>query len=383
MPFTAIGRSAETGLPPLMSEAANRPAGQPIRVAFVSDSMPERNGVGAYYADLIAQLDGNGFAPTFVCPGGAASGGFHFPLPGDSTQQVFVPSPREFKRIMKRLEPQVVVVATPGPYGMLGVRWARKLGVRLIVGFHTDYAGVTDLYQRSVLRVFSRGYFRIVDRLMFRYADYVLANSAQMIEQAESMGARKVSRIGTLLPRSVLETSQVPPRATFRQILFAGRLAMEKRLHEVLEAAERLPALRFVIAGDGPLRAQVEAAAGRLENLDYLGWLTRPALLQQMDASDALVLPSELESFGNVALEAMGRGRIAVVTDTCGIVNWPSLAGHLVVFALETPLWQVLDDIAQWPDQRRIALSEGASRAARDLNRDSLSQWRQLLEPES
>ena len=366
-----------------MSETAGHPAGEPIRVAFVSDSMPERNGVGAYYADLIDQLDGNGFAPTFVCPGGAASGGFHFPLPGDSTQQVFVPSPREFKRIMQRLKPQVVVVATPGPYGMLGVRWARKLGVRLIVGFHTDYAGVTDLYQRSVLRVFSRGYFRIVDRLMFRYADHVLANSAQMIEQAESLGARKVSRIGTLLPRSVLETRRVPPRATFRQVLFAGRLAMEKRLHAVLEAAERLPAIRFVIAGDGPLRTQVEAAAGRLENLDYLGWLTRPALLQQMDASDALVLPSELESFGNVALEAMGRGRIAVVTDTCGIVNWPSLVEHLVVFALDTPLWKVLDDIAQWPDQRRIAISEGASRAARDLNRDSLSQWRHLLEPES
>lgn len=366
-----------------MSETANHAVCEPIRIAFVSDSMPERNGVGAYYADLIDQLDGNGFAPTFICPGGAASGGFHFPLPGDSTQQVFVPSPREFKSIMKRLEPQVVVVATPGPYGMLGVRWARKLDVRLIVGFHTDYAGVTDLYRRSVLRIFSRGYFRIVDRLMFRYADHVLANSAQMMKQAEAMGARKVSRIGTLLPRSVLETPRVPPRATFRQVLFAGRLAMEKRLHEVLEAAERLPDIRFVIAGDGPLRAQVEAAAGRLENLDYLGWLTRPALLQQMDAADALVLPSELESFGNVALEAMGRGRIAVVTDTCGIVNWPNLAGHLVVFELDTPLWQVLAEIAGWPEQRRVALSKGARKAALELNRDSLSQWRQLLEPES
>ncbi|HKL49719.1 MAG TPA: glycosyltransferase [Wenzhouxiangellaceae bacterium] len=364
-----------------MAERATAYGGEPVRVAFVSDSMPERNGVGAYYADLIDQLDGQGFAPTFVCPGGATSGGFSFPLPGDSTQQVFVPSPREFRRIMTRLEPKVIVVATPGPYGMLGVRWARKLGVRLIVGFHTDYAGVTDLYQRSVLRVFSRGYFRVVDRLMFRYADHVLANSAQMIEQAEAMGARKVSRVGTLLPRSVLETPLVPPRSSFGRVLFAGRLAMEKRLHTVLEAAERLPDIRFVIAGDGPLKGEVEAAAARLDNLDYLGWLTRPQLLQQMDAADALVLPSELESFGNVALEAMGRGRIAVVTDTCGIVNWPNLAEHMMVFALETPLWQVLDEMSEWPPQRRIALSEGASRAARKLNRDSLLQWRQLLAP--
>lgn len=354
-----------------------------VRVAFVSDSIPERNGVGAYYADLIEQLDVHGFAPTLLCPGGAASGGFHFPLPGDATQQVFVPSLRAFSKVMRQLKPQVVVVATPGPYGMLGVRWAKKLGVRLIVGFHTDYAGVTDLYQRSLLRVFSRRYFRIADRLMFRYADHVLANSAQMIEHAESMGARKISRIGTLLPRSVLETPLEAPRKTFDQVLFAGRLAMEKRLHTVLDAAGRLPDIRFVIAGDGPLKAEIEAAAGRLDNLHYVGWLTRPALLQQMDAADALVLPSELESFGNVALEAMGRGRIAVVTDSCGIVNWPSLVEHMVVFALDTPLWQVLGNIAGWSPQRRISLSEGASGAARGLNGESLSQWRRLLAPEA
>lgn len=365
-----------------MAEAAAPPDPAPVRVAFVSDSMPERNGVGAYYADLIAQLDGQGFAPTFLCPGGAASGGFHFPLPGDATQHVFVPSPREFRRMMKELRPQVVVVATPGPYGMLGVRWARKLGVRLIVGFHTDYAGVTDLYQRSLLRVFSRGYFRVVDRLMFRYADHVLANSEQMIRQAEALGARKVSRIGTLLPKPVLETALVPPRPKLDQVLFAGRLAMEKRLHTVIEAAEKLPGIRFVIAGDGPLKKDVENAAARLSNLDYLGWLSRPQLLAQMDAADALVLPSELESFGNVALEAMGRGRIAVVTDTCGIVNWPELAEYMAIFGLDTPLWQVLENVGDWTDARRIALAEGACRAARELNRTSLDQWRRLLKPD-
>ena len=357
-------------------------AAAPLRVAFVSDAMPERNGVGAYYADLIAQLEGTDFAATFLCPGGAASGGFHFPLPGDATQDVFVPSPREFRRIMERLQPQVVVVATPGPYGMLGVRWARKLGVRLIVGFHTDYAGVTDLYKGSLLRLFSRGYFRVVDRVMFRYADHVLANSAQMIEQAEAMGARKLSRIGTLLPKSVLETERVSPRPELKQVLFAGRLAMEKRLHTVLEAAEKLPGIRFVIAGEGPQKAEVESAAGHLSNLEYLGWLSRPDLIAQMDAADALVLPSELESFGNVALEAMGRGRIAVVTDTCGIVNWPGLAEQMVVFGLGTPLWQVLENIADWPDARRIALAEGACSAARELNHASLLQWQRMLQPD-
>ena len=350
-----------------------------VSVAFVSDSMPERNGVGAYYADLIAQLDPGEFDARFLCPGGQIRGGLHFPLPGDATQQVYLPSPRAFARAMKDLLPDAVVVATPGPFGMLGARWARKLGARLIFGFHTDYAGVTDLYQRSVLKVFSRGYFRVVDRMLFKRADHVLANSAAMIAQAERMGARRVSRIGTLLPKSVLETPVRVSDGAFGQVLFAGRLAPEKRLHTVVEAAEAHPGIRFVIAGEGPQKSEIEAAAARLQNLDYVGWLSREGLCAQMDAADALLLPSEMESFGNVALEAMGRGRIAVVTDTCGIVNWPALAEHMVVFGLQQSLSDVLSDLACWPDERRAELARRAEQAARTLNRESLDQWRELL----
>lgn len=353
-----------------------------VRVAFVSDSMPERNGVGAYYADLIAQLVGEGIEARFLCPGGETTGGLHFPLPGDATQHIYLPSPREFGRLIRPLDPSVIVVATPGPYGMLGARWARKLGARLIFGFHTDYAGVTDLYQKSVLKFFSRGYFRVVDRMLFRRADHVLANSQPMIEQAKRLGARNVSRIGTLLPEPVLETPRVPLRGELEQVLFAGRLAPEKRLHTIIESAERLPDIRFVIAGEGPQKAEVEAAAGRLENLDYVGWLDRAGLVAQMDAADALVLPSEMESFGNVALEAMGRGRIAVVTDTCGIVNWDRLRPHLVVFGLETPLHAVLAELAERPPERRAELGGSAAGAALRLNRDSLAQWLDLLVPD-
>jgi len=360
---------------------AGRPRRAPARVAFVSDSVPERNGVGAYYADLIAQLDPGGFDARFLCPGGEAVGGLHFPLPGDATQHVFLPSPRAFAGLMKDLRPDVVVVATPGPYGMLGARWARKLGARLIFGFHTDYAGVTDLYQRSLLKYLSRGYFRIVDRMLFRRADRVLANSAAMIAQAERMGARHVSRIGTLLPRPVLEAPLAEPRRELVEVVFAGRLAPEKRLHTVIESAEALPAIRFVVAGDGPLKSEVESAAARLANFDYVGWLDRDGLRARIDAADALVLPSEMESFGNVALEAMGRARLAVVTETCGIVNWPELAEQMVVFGLDTPLSEVLAEIAAWPPERRAGRALAACRAARELNRRSLAQWCDLLRP--
>lgn len=360
----------------------------PARVAFVSDSMPERNGVGAYYADLIDQLAAveqpRRFEISFLCPGGDARAKLRFPLPGDRTQRVFLPSPREFGRILRRLAPDVVVVATPGPFGLLGQRWARKLGATLIFGYHTDFAGVTDMYRFSLFRALSRGYFRRVDRLLFRRADWVLANSQSMIEQARASGAKRVRRIGTLLPRSLLEVPPSTPGADLKRIVFAGRLAPEKRLETVLEAAEALPGLEFVIAGDGPLKDSVRRRAGELSNLRYAGWLSREALMQELDAADALVLPSEFESFGNVALEAMARQRIAIVTGGCGIAHWRRLARHLVVFDAGEPLTEVLRALKRRPPCERAALAAGAREAAVALNAESLQQWIALLaDPET
>ncbi len=352
----------------------------PRRIAFVSDSMPERNGVGAYYTDLVEQLDPVRFRIRFLCPGRTRSL-LRMPLPGDRTQALVLPPPMRIARELRDFAPDVIVAATPGPWGLLGVRWARRLGARLIVGFHTDYAGVTDLYGRSIFKRLSRGYFRRVDRLMFERADHVLGNSMAMIEQAERMGARKASRIGTLVPRKMIETPPAPPPTRLKRILFAGRLAPEKRIDTVLEAAGKLPGLEFGIAGDGPLRSEIEQAAARLPNLHYLGWQDRDALCDELDRSDALVLPSTFESFGTVALEAMARGRLALVTSTCGIVNWSQLQEGLVVFELDRPLAEVLAEVRDWPVERLHAQTRAARTAAVELNRASLAQWAALLDP--
>jgi len=357
---------------------------RPVRVAFVSDSVPERNGVGAYYADLIDQFTAPGrsgrFEIRFICPGGDHPGGLRFPLPGDTTQRIHLPSTRRFGKLFRELDPDVVVVATPGPFGMLGVRWARKLGARLLVGYHTDYAGVTDLYKTRLLRVASRRYFDALDRSMCRRADQVLVNNASLFEHARALGARDVRRIGTLLPRALLETPVRPHSGRLDRVLFAGRLAPEKRLAEVLAAAEVLGDVEFVVAGDGPLKDQVRAAAARLDNLNYVGWLNRTALMDRLDEADALVLPSEFETFGNIALEAMARARIAAVTSTCGIAEWKRLARHMVIFEPARALSDVLVELRRRPEAELRELATGAREAAVALNRESLAEWIELLE---
>lgn len=361
-----------------MSANRSRPVGRVGRVAIVSDSLPERNGVGAYYCDLLDQLSERDCETCLLCPDGK-SDFIKFPLPGDSTQRVWIPSVRRFRREMDALKPEVIIAATPGPYGLLAAWWARRLGVPLVIGFHTHFSGVTDQYRNPFLRGFSRFYFNLADKVLFRYGDLVLANSEAMVELAEKLGAKRVEVMGTLLPSASLNTPPTPIRDSIERVLFAGRLAPEKRVHWVIDAARELPDIEFTIAGDGPLKNEVMKAAEELPNLEALGWVARDDLLAQMDRADMLVLPSVVESFGTVALEAMARERLALVTPTCGIVEWPDLASALHTIGDGESVADAIRRIAALPSAERGETAQRARAAAAELNENSVMHWFSVL----
>lgn len=270
-------------------------------------------------------------ALSVLCPGGGEPlpHWLEMPLPGDATQRLGLPSPRRLQQRLATFAPDVVIVATPGPYGLLGARAARRLGARLLFGMHTHYEALTGLYWGRLLAPLNRWWLAGTNRRLFRQADAVITNSPGMCRLAHRLGARDGHLLGTPLPRPFLERPPAPLQSPPRRVLFVGRLAAEKRVHAVIEAARRLPSLRFRIAGDGPERPLVEAAAARLDNLEALGWLGRDAILDALDACDVLVLPSVVEAFGTVALEALARGRVTVVARGCGIHDWPELARGL------------------------------------------------------
>ncbi len=364
-----------------MSEEADSAPVRPGRVAIISDAMPERNGVGAYYHDLIGQLEELGYKTEFICPTGKGQGIVRLPLPGDSTQKVFLPSLPRFRRILRSLKPETIVVGTPGPFGLLGAWWAKRLGARLIVGFHTHFSGVTDLYGNPFLRPLSRFYFNFADRYLLRNADLTLGNSEAMVELATELGAKRADLMGTLLPTPVRVKPLAAVRETVGRVLFAGRLAPEKRVDTIIEAARQLPEVAFAIAGDGPQKSDVLKAEEELPNLEYLGWVSRDDLIEQMDLSDVLVLPSYVESFGTVALEAMARQRVALVSANCGILDWPGLSEHIYRIGEEETVADALRRILAQSFEAREDKATAGRIAASRLNNKSLLHWCELMQP--
>lgn len=353
----------------------------PLRLAIVSDAAPERNGVGTYYRDLAEHLTPRLAALAFLCPGGAGAlpHWLELPLPGDATQRLGVPSPRQLHRRLRDFAPDVVVIATPGPYGLLGARAAQRLEARVLFGLHTHYEALTGLYWGRLLAPLNRWWLAGTNRHLFRQAEAVITNSRGMHRLARELGARASHLLGTPLPRPFLERPPAPIGEPPRRVLFVGRLAAEKRVGAVLDAAAAMPHHRFRIAGDGPERHAVDSAARRLHNVEPLGWLAREAILDALDETDLLVLPSVVEAFGTVALEAMARGRITLVSHGCGIHDWPALARGLHRIGAAESLTAALHRVCELDASVLRHKAERGREAVLELSQQGIEGWLEVL----
>jgi glycosyltransferase involved in cell wall biosynthesis len=352
----------------------------PLRVAFFSDAFPERNGTGAYYHDLLPQLAPHLEALEVFQPGTAGvQPRVSIPMPGDPGQRLVAPPVRDIRARCERLRPHVVVAVTPGLYGMLGVLEAHRHGAVLISAFHTDFEKLAAMYWNPLARFLVNLVVGSANRILCRRSRCVLINNEGLGEQVQALGARQVEVIGTPLPREFIGTPPpgIPPHPA--RVCFAGRLAPEKNVEQVIAAARRLPQLEFVICGDGPLRQVLESQAAGLGNLRFSGWLSRAALVELLDSCSLLLLPSAFETFGSIALEAMARGRPALVSTSAGIHSWPMLRPGLIAIERPDAIAAELESLLQMPAQRWQEKSATARQIALALNRQTVEQWLALL----
>jgi glycosyltransferase involved in cell wall biosynthesis len=127
------------------------------------------------------------------------------------------------------------------------------------------------------------------------------------------------------LERAFYDSSAVPIGADPR-LVCVGRLCPEKGQLLLVEAGARLASrgipFELVLAGDGPMRPEIEAAirAHRLQHcVRITGWLSSTQVRDEILASRALVLPSFAEGLPVVLMEAMALRRPVLTTYVAGI----------------------------------------------------------------
>jgi glycosyltransferase involved in cell wall biosynthesis len=173
---------------------------------------------------------------------------------------------------------------------------------------------------------------RYIDRRLALWCDRLVGNSHAVVGYYRQLGVPE-DRLAMIY--SGIADEEPPPAnpAAVRSefgfaaeaplALFAGRLAEQKRVDDLLKALDLLqhvqPDLRTLIAGDGPLRAQLEETT-RLYHLDervrFLGH--RDDVPRLLAAADLVVLPSAYEGLPNLVLEAMRFRKPVVATAAPG-----------------------------------------------------------------
>lgn len=357
--------------------------GDGLRIAVLSDALQHRNGVDAYYRDLVKHLNPRVERISLLTPNAAdgdlAAEIIRMPLPGDATQDVFFPQPSKINARIRELAPNVLVSATNGPFGMYGVYLSHRHDIKLIAGFHTHIEELCDMYWGRMLGWITRTYMESQNKILFRRATNVVVNSHSMMEPARSLSETEVSLMGTPLDSLFLEHPVTEPGEKLQRVFYGGRLAPEKNIDAVIEAAKRLRQVKFTIAGDGPQREEIESWANSLPNLDYLGLLPRDAMVAQIDAHDLVVLPSHLEAFGTIALEAMVRQRLVLVSSQCGILSWQNLARGLYSYQQDEPLADALQRIAAIDSRLRRSKARQARDEALTIHTQAVQGWLDLL----
>jgi glycosyltransferase involved in cell wall biosynthesis len=173
---------------------------------------------------------------------------------------------------------------------------------------------------------------RSIDRILSTWCDRLVGNSHAVVEFYEQLGVPRDHLAMIYSGTDDLEPAQIDPRAVRAElglgadaplIIFAGRLAEQKRLDDLLKALDILqsvePDVRTIITGDGPLREHLEEMSRAFhldERVKFLGH--RDDVPRLMTAADLTVLPSAYEGLPNVILEAMRLRKPVVATAAPG-----------------------------------------------------------------
>lgn len=205
------------------------------------------------------------------------------------------------------------------PVAYTGAVAASHAGLPSVITFHSM------LHRSAFLLGASESLFRWVEgRVVLSAVSSVVAGQAARWMPGASVG---------VLPNGVDAAfwRAVPRVAVDDEVLFvsAMRLSRKKRplqLVRAFAAAVRFvagtPAMRLIVAGDGPERgamARLAAELGVGDRVELTGQLPREALRALYARAHAFVLPSERESFGIAALEARSAGLPVIAMLASGV----------------------------------------------------------------
>lgn len=226
---------------------------------------------------------------------------------------------RQMCRAAREFRPDVVHVQCFGPNGIYATAVSRLTGIPLVISLQ----GETLMDDTDIFEVSSTLRFGL--RSGIRRATAVTGCSGFTLLDAEQRFGLEPGS-GRVVFNGVAEATSVSPAVdTERYVLAVGRVVEKKGFDLLIRAWACIsPAhldVELIIAGEGPalpdLRrlAETLGVSGRVR---FFGRASRDQVAALMISAEAFVMPSRLEPFGIVILEAWRAGAAVICTNRGG-----------------------------------------------------------------
>ena len=210
--------------------------------------------------------------------------------------------------------------------GSTAMRIARHAGIPYLVEPH----GALDNYHWRQNPLRKRAWQYVMDRKNLSGLQGAIYSSPLEQNQASATLAKVISYLIPLgVDDSLFDITQDPVPGGLIKVAYVGRITRKKRVDLALRAiAEPVLAargVRLVVAGgsDGTIQDPqlIAEAAGVLPRVEILGQVNADARRRILSECAVFVLPSEDESFGMAAAEAMAAGMRVVTSRFVGIAE--------------------------------------------------------------
>lgn len=179
---------------------------------------------------------------------------------------------------------------------------------------HSTPRWMYDLYH-DVNGFIGRTYNQFQRRLYegaVKRPDLWVANSDLVARRINKYWNIPMERIVIVYPPVPTDEYDPDEEETGDYYLYLGRLDEHKKVGEVVRAFNERGD-RLVIAGKGPMKAELERAAN--ENVEFAGFVSEAEKRRLYSGAKALIYPAQNEDFGMVPIEAMAAGTPVIGVD--------------------------------------------------------------------